>query len=112
MSETEQQTGSEDVPGEAEMRRALVEYENSLAEIASLAGHIRHDINNALTGLLGQTHLLLREDLSDAARRRLQVIEELGTRIRDRVAELRVAEDPRSDFAQDAKSEQDSPSRH
>ena len=60
-----------------------------LAEFAELAAHVRHEINNPLTGLIGQAQLLLREELSDAARRRVQTIEQLANRIRDTVASLR-----------------------
>ncbi len=112
MSEREQQSKSGDAADEAEMRRALVSYETRLTEIAALALDVRHDINNALTGLLGQTQLLLREDVGDAARRRLIIIEELGTRIRDKVAELHAAEHIPSERPRDEKSEKNAPPRH
>jgi len=62
---------------------------------AELAARVRHEINNPLTGLIGQAQLLLRdESLNDGARRRVEVIEQLAKRIRDAVAELRVVRDP------------------
>ncbi|MFN2533436.1 MAG: histidine kinase dimerization/phospho-acceptor domain-containing protein [Pyrinomonadaceae bacterium] len=60
-----------------------------LHEVIDVVAHIRHEINNPLTGVLGQAQLLLREDLSDRARNRAKAIEELAMRIRDIVAELR-----------------------
>ena len=59
---------------------------------AELAARVRHEINNPLTGLIGQAQLLLREDLSDVARRRILTIEQLANRIRDTVAELRIVQ--------------------
>jgi len=62
---------------------------------AEIAARVRHEINNPLTGLIGQAQLLLRdESLSDTARRRVEVIELLAKRIRDAVAELRVVRNP------------------
>jgi signal transduction histidine kinase len=77
-----------------ELRRALSEYEARLSEFAELAARVRHEINNPLTGLIGQTQLLLREDLSSTARRRVTTIEQLANRIRDTVAELRLLQTP------------------
>ena len=73
-----------------EKLRALVrEYEARLDEVADLITRVRHEINNPLTGVLGQAQLLLREELSESARSRALKIEELAIRIRDVVAELR-----------------------
>jgi C4-dicarboxylate-specific signal transduction histidine kinase len=44
--------------------------------------------------VLGQAQLLLREDLSDRARKRVETIEELALRIRDIVAQLREVQKP------------------
>lgn len=63
--------------------------ERRLDDIADLVTRIRHEINNPLTGVLGQAQLLLREDLSESARRRVTTIEEQAIRIRDIVAQLR-----------------------
>jgi len=65
------------------------ECEKRLDEIADLITRIRHEINNPLTGVLGQAQLLLREDLTESARRRVTTIEEQAIRIRDIVAQLR-----------------------
>lgn len=71
--------------------------EKRLDEIADLVTRIRHEINNPLTGVLGQAQLLLREDLSESARRRVTTIEEQAIRIRDIVAQLReVQKSPKS----------------
>lgn len=72
-----------------ELRRAVEECEARLGEAADLAAHVRHEINNPLTGLIGQAQLLLREELSERARRRVETISQLAARIRDTVAELR-----------------------
>ena len=86
------------VASEEERLRALVaEYEARLAEFAQLAARARHEVNNPLTGLIGQAQLLLREDLSETARRRVQTIEQLANRIRDTVASLREIQLPRPD---------------
>src|SRR5918999_4636616 len=79
---------------EQRLRSLIAEYEARLAEIADLVAHVRHEINNPLTGLIGQAQLLLREELSPTARRRVQTIEHLATRIRDTVAELRTVQRP------------------
>jgi signal transduction histidine kinase len=52
------------------------------------------EINNPLTGVIGQVQLLLREELSDTARRRVETIEQLAVRIRDTVAQLRDIQRP------------------
>jgi signal transduction histidine kinase len=62
--------------------------------VAELISRVRHEINNPLTGVLGQAQLLLREDLSDRARKRAESIEEMAIRIRDIVAELRQIQRP------------------
>lgn len=84
--------GAREVEG---LRRAVAECEARLAEAAELAAHVRHEINNPLTGLIGQAQLLLREELSDRARRRVETIAQLAVRIRDTVAELRAVQQPK-----------------
>ena len=79
---------------EEDLRAVIAVYEERLAEITQLVAHVRHEINNPLTGVLGQAQLLLREELSDKARKRVQTIEELSTRMRDIVAELRLVQKP------------------
>jgi signal transduction histidine kinase len=79
---------------EEQLSRVVGECEARLTEYAALAAHVRHEINNPLTGLIGQAQLLLREELSDTARRRVQTIEQLANRIRDTVASLREIQNP------------------
>ena len=76
------------------LRRTVALCEARLTEITNLTARARHEINNPLTGLIGQAQLLLREDLNDAARRRVEIIEQLAARIRDIVAELRIVQRP------------------
>ena len=76
------------------LRRMLALYEARLNEAAELVAHVRHEINNPLTGLIGQAQLLLRGELSDAARRRVQTIEQLATRIKETVARLSSVQRP------------------
>jgi signal transduction histidine kinase len=78
-----------DVETEERLRELIAGYEARLAEIAELVARVRHEINNPLTGVLGQAQLLLREDLSETARRRVETIEQLARRITDTVARLR-----------------------
>jgi len=96
MSETESrgEGGGAAQGEEQQLRRAVAEREERLAEFADLAARVRHEINNPLTGLIGQAQLLLREELSDAARRRVLTIEQLANRIRDTVASLREIQTP------------------
>jgi signal transduction histidine kinase len=75
----------------------VIFYRDRLDEVAQLVAHIRHEINNPLTGVLGQAQLLLREDLTDRARKRAETIEELAIRIRDIVAQLREVQKPGSE---------------
>src|SRR5258705_1091025 len=74
----------------AENLRALTtEYEARMDEVADLITRVRHEINNPLTGVLGQAQLLLREDLPERVKKRAETIEALAMRIRDIVAQLR-----------------------
>ena len=83
----EEPTAAENVP---EKLRALTEeYEAKIDEVADLITRVRHEINNPLTGVLGQAQLLLREDLPERAKKRAETIEALALRIRDIVAQLR-----------------------
>ena len=90
-----EKTGDAAGGGQDESLRALVAAcEARLTEIADLVAHVRHEINNPLTGVIGQAQLLLREELSQSARRRVETIEQLAGRIRDTVAELRAVQRP------------------
>ncbi|HEV7374970.1 MAG TPA: histidine kinase dimerization/phospho-acceptor domain-containing protein [Pyrinomonadaceae bacterium] len=82
-------------PAEQRLRALIAEHEAKLTEIADLIAHVRHEINNPLTGVLGQAQLLLREELSARARQRVETIEQLATRIKDIVAQLRDVQRPR-----------------
>ena len=86
---------SKPIPSSSEEQ--LIFYRERLDEVAELVAHIRHEINNPLTGVLGQAQLLLREELSERARKRALTIEELALRIRDIVAQLRDVQKPNTD---------------
>ena len=74
---------------EEKLRKLVADYETRIDEVALVIARVRHEINNPLTGVLGQAQLLLREDLPERTRKRAEKIEELALRIRDIVAELR-----------------------
>ena len=78
----------------ARLRALVAEYETKLIDAAALVARIRHEINNPLAGLLGQAQLLLREELSDKARGRVQIIEDLAKRIEKIGSELRDVQTP------------------
>ncbi len=99
MSEPERQTTG--IDSEQQLRARVVFYEERLNEIADLVARVRHEINNPLTGVLGQAQLLLREDLSEKARKRAQTIEDLSIRLRDIVAQLRQVQRPTGNESQD-----------
>ena len=78
----------------ARLRALVAEYETKLTDAATLVARVRHEINNPLAGLLGQAQLLLREELSDKARGRVKIIEELAKRIEKIGSELRDVQTP------------------
>jgi signal transduction histidine kinase len=78
----------------AKKRSQVTDYQKRIDEVVELVAHVRHEINNPLTAVIGQAQLLLREDLSDRARKRVETIEELAIRLRDIVAELRLVQTP------------------
>ncbi len=78
----------------AEMNDVIADYEAKMDEVTELITRVRHEINNPLTGVLGQAQLLLREDLTERARKRAETIEELAVRMRDIVAQLREVQRP------------------
>ena len=92
---TEKQNESSNSPSPEQDE--VAKYRLKLEENANLVARIRHEINNPLTGVLGQAQLLLREELSDRARKRVQTIEDLALRLRDVVAQLREVQRPGSD---------------
>lgn len=109
-----QESGEESSRGaQQELRATVEELEAKLNEIAALVAHVRHEINNPLTGVIGQAQLLLREELSPTARRRVETIEQLAGRIRDTVAQLREVQRPqRQSNNADKDKETDAPPRH
>ena len=78
----------------ARSRALAAEYQTKVKEAVALITRVRHEINNPLAALLGQAQLLLREELSDSARKRVESIESLAIRIRDTVGELRTVQTP------------------
>jgi signal transduction histidine kinase len=80
----------------------VAEYEEKSNEIADLVARVRHEINNPLTGILGQAQLLLREELNEKAKKRVETIEKLTRRLADTVAELRQVQKPQRASAPNA----------
>lgn len=91
---TEQENKSGNTDSEQQLLARIADYEAKLNENKELLTSFRHEINNPLTGILGQAQLLLREELSEKARKRTKTIEELAMRLRDIVAELRQVQRP------------------
>ena len=91
---TEIEKASEATSEDDKLRAQASEYEAKITEIADLVARVRHEINNPLTGVLGQAQLLLREDLNERARKRAETIEEQAMRLRDVVAQLRQVQRP------------------
>lgn len=72
-----------------ELRALLARRDAHVADLTVRISHTRHELNNLLTGVLGQAQLILmREELTPNARRRLETLEELAKRMRDTVAGL------------------------
>ncbi|HEY6119377.1 MAG TPA: histidine kinase dimerization/phospho-acceptor domain-containing protein [Pyrinomonadaceae bacterium] len=90
----EDQFPPESIDSERELRALIANYETQLNDVADLVARVRHEINNPLTGVLGQAQLLLREELNDRARKRAETIEELAIRLRDIVGHLRNVQRP------------------
>jgi signal transduction histidine kinase len=80
---------SENTSAGRSMTDVVADYEAQLDDVAELVARVRHEINNPLAGILGQAQLLLREELNDKVRRRAETIEQLATRLRDVVGQLR-----------------------
>ncbi|HVS21385.1 MAG TPA: histidine kinase dimerization/phospho-acceptor domain-containing protein [Pyrinomonadaceae bacterium] len=90
---SEQQTSS-DSNELARLRALVAEYEAKTTDAAALVARVRHEINNPLAGLLGQAQLLLREELNDKSRTRVETIEKLAIRIKEIVGDLRDVQTP------------------
>lgn len=69
-------------------------YETKLTDAAALVARVRHEINNPLAALLGTAQLMLREELPEKPRRRVETIEKLAIRIKEIVGELRDIQTP------------------
>lgn len=95
MKEDKPQSNGTNDALETDLQRAIADYEARLTALAEIAAHVRHEVNNPLTGLIGQSQLLLRENLSENAQRRVKTILHLAERIRDTVAELRGIDVPK-----------------
>src|SRR5438034_3033267 len=76
------------------LRALVADYETKMTDAAALVARVRHETNDPLAGLLGQAQLLLREELSDKARGRVKIIEELAKRIEKIGSELRDVQTP------------------
>ncbi len=92
-----------------ERRIRLAEYAAStpfpIGELADDFGEIlRHEVNNPLTGILGNAELLLarRDRLPQAAIERVETIAELAVRLRETVRRLSRAWDTRQDSVRSA----------
>lgn len=80
-------TSSAETP--EELRRLLSACDARLRGVSELVTHTRHDLNNLLTGIFGQTQLILmREEVTEGTRRRLETLEELAKRMKEVVAQL------------------------
>ena len=89
-----EQEASSDANTEESANTQLASSRLELAEVAALVARVRHEINNPLTGVLGQAQLLLREDLTESALKRVQTIEKLALRLNDIVGQLREVKRP------------------
>jgi nitrogen-specific signal transduction histidine kinase len=81
-----------DNDADEKIRALVADYEARMDAVADAITRVRHEINNPLTGVLGQAQLLLREELSEKTRKRVETIEQLAIRIRDIVAKLRTVQ--------------------
>lgn len=78
----------------ARLRALVADYETKLTDAAALVARVRHEINNPLAALLGQAQLMLREELPEKPRHRVETIEKLAIRIKETVGELRDIQTP------------------
>src|SRR2546422_7722672 len=78
----------------ARLQALVADYETKMTDAAAVVAHVRHEINNPLAALLGQAQLLLREELSDKPRTRVETIEKLAVRVKEIVGELRGIQTP------------------
>jgi two-component system NtrC family sensor kinase len=78
----------------ARLSALVADYEAKLTAAAALVARVRHEINNPLAALLGQTQLMLREELGDKLRKRAETIENQAKRIEEIVGQLRDIQAP------------------
>ena len=84
---TNTETTNDDTPDA--LREQIAARDAHLQDIAANISHTRHELNNLLTGILGQAQLiLLREELTSETRRRLMLLEDLAKRMKEAVARL------------------------
>ena len=76
------------------LRALVADYETKLTDAATLVASLRHEINNPLAALWGQVQLLLREDLGERARERVEKIAAQAQRIQGMVGALRDIQNP------------------
>lgn len=71
------------------LRALLTERDALIQRTSATVSHTRHELNNLLTGILGQAQLtIMREELTPGARRRIEALEGLARRMKDTIAEL------------------------
>jgi len=71
-----------------ELQTMIAEREARLTQLSGQITHARHEINNALTGIIGHSQLLLREELNVKSRNRVESIQQLSNRIGELVANI------------------------
>ena len=94
MNADEPHDNPQDSLNEEQLRARVAELEMKLNEIATHVAQVRHEISNPLTGVLGQAQLLLRADLPDKVKERVEKIEQLAVRITEIAAKLREVPGP------------------
>ena len=81
--------------------------EARLAQLSEIITRTRHELNNPLTGIIGQAQLLLRAELDPKVRHRVETIEQLSTRLRDMITQLRLPTDSDSSGSNASSKPQD-----
>jgi signal transduction histidine kinase len=85
---------NQDGLNEEQLRARVAELEMKLNEIATHVAYVRHEISNPLTGVLGQAQLLLRGELPEKVKERVEKIEQLALRVNEIAARLREVPGP------------------
>jgi signal transduction histidine kinase len=94
MSPDEPHHNTQENLNEEQLRARVAELETKIDEVAALVANVRHALSNPLTGVLGQAQLLLRGDLNDKVRERVQKIEELALKTNEIALQLREVPGP------------------